>query len=163
MIYIFEHFDNTFTTWWSKVFGQTVWANSVYPDQTAPDQGLHCLPFRLQLLDMCTYEGCPSKLCTCFITQDQAVGIIWNLYDLYLYISQISCHNSNKIAFVMQKLWTFNWRYVSVCGAALMSFVTSYDKMWCNLSAIVCFCAVHFTSDCVKIRIHILSEISQIK
>ena len=40
-----------------------VWANSVDPDQTAPrgvvsllqeeqsDQGLHCLPFRLQLLD----------------------------------------------------------------------------------------------------------------
>ena len=22
-----------------------VWANSVHPDQTAPDQSLHCLPF----------------------------------------------------------------------------------------------------------------------
>ena len=63
----------------------------------------------------------------------------------------------------MQKLWTFKWRYVSMCGAALTSFVTSYDKMWCNLSAIVCFFVVHFTSDCVTIRIHILPELSRIK
>ena len=27
------------------------WANSADPDQTAPDQGLHCLPFRLHGLD----------------------------------------------------------------------------------------------------------------
>ena len=28
-----------------------VWANSEDPDQTAPDQGLHCLQFPLRLLD----------------------------------------------------------------------------------------------------------------
>ena len=40
------------------------WANSVDPDQTAPggafqeqsDQGLHCLPFRLHLLDSLLYD-----------------------------------------------------------------------------------------------------------
>ena len=38
-----------------KVSDRQAWANSADPDQTAPkeqsDQGLHCLPFRLQLLD----------------------------------------------------------------------------------------------------------------
>ena len=33
-----------------------VWANSVDPNQTAPDQGLHCFPFRLHLLDALPYE-----------------------------------------------------------------------------------------------------------
>ena len=28
-----------------------VWANIADPDQTAPDQGLHCLQFPLHLLD----------------------------------------------------------------------------------------------------------------
>ena len=42
------------------------------------------------------YEGSPNKSCTFFITQDQIVGIIWNLYDLYIYISQISSNNLNK-------------------------------------------------------------------
>ena len=28
-----------------KVSDKTIYANSAYPDQTAPDQGLHCLPF----------------------------------------------------------------------------------------------------------------------
>ena len=32
-----------------------VWANSADPDQTAPDQGLQCLPFRLHLLDVLLY------------------------------------------------------------------------------------------------------------
>ena len=27
------------------------WANSADKDQTAPDQGLHCLPFLMHLLD----------------------------------------------------------------------------------------------------------------
>ena len=31
------------------------WANSADPDQTAPDQGLHCLPFRLHHLDSLLY------------------------------------------------------------------------------------------------------------
>ena len=30
-------------------------ANIADPDQTAPDQGLHCLPFRLHLLDTLFY------------------------------------------------------------------------------------------------------------
>ena len=47
------------------------------------------------------YEGCPSKSCTFFITQDCAIGIIWNLYDLYICISQISCHNLNELAFII--------------------------------------------------------------
>ena len=34
-----------------KFSDRYVWANSVVPDQTAPDQGLHCLPFRLHRLD----------------------------------------------------------------------------------------------------------------
>ena len=33
------------------------------------------------------YESCPRKSCTFFIIQDEAVGITWNLYDLYIYIS----------------------------------------------------------------------------
>ena len=28
---------------------------TVYPDQTAPDQGLYCLPFCLHFLDSCHY------------------------------------------------------------------------------------------------------------
>ena len=35
-----------------KLSDRQVWANSVDPDQTAPDQGLLCLPFRLHLLDV---------------------------------------------------------------------------------------------------------------
>ena len=43
-----------------KFSDRQVWANSVGPDQTAPegawkeqsDQGLHCLPFQLHLLDI---------------------------------------------------------------------------------------------------------------
>ena len=31
------------------------WANSADPDQTAPDQGLHCLPFCLHRLDSLFY------------------------------------------------------------------------------------------------------------
>lgn len=49
----------------------------------------------------------------------QAIGIIWNLYVLYIYMSQISCRNLTETAFIMQKLWIINWRYVSVCGATL--------------------------------------------
>ena len=35
----------------SKFSDRQVWANSADPDQTAPDQGLHCLQFPLHLLD----------------------------------------------------------------------------------------------------------------
>ena len=42
-----------------KFSERQVWANSVDPDQTAPskqsDQGLHCLPFLLHLLDKFLY------------------------------------------------------------------------------------------------------------
>ena len=38
-----------------KIFDQQVWANTVDPDQTAPDQGLHCLPFCLHLSDISLY------------------------------------------------------------------------------------------------------------
>ena len=34
-----------------KFSDRLAWANNVDPDQTAPDQGLHSLPFRLHLLD----------------------------------------------------------------------------------------------------------------
>ena len=34
-----------------KFSDRFTWANSADPDQTAPDQGLHCLPFRLHRLD----------------------------------------------------------------------------------------------------------------
>ena len=33
------------------VLRRHVWANSIDPEQTAPDQSLHCLPFHLRLLD----------------------------------------------------------------------------------------------------------------
>ena len=38
-----------------KFSDRQVWANSVDLDQTAPDQGLHCLPFNLHLLDALLY------------------------------------------------------------------------------------------------------------
>ena len=38
-----------------KFSDKQVWANSVDPDQTASDQGLHCLPFRLHGLDTLLY------------------------------------------------------------------------------------------------------------
>ena len=38
-----------------KFSDRQVWANSIDPDQTAPDQGLHCLPFCLHLLDASLY------------------------------------------------------------------------------------------------------------
>ena len=38
-----------------KFSDRQVWANSADPDQTAPDQGLHCLPFPLHLLDSLLY------------------------------------------------------------------------------------------------------------
>ena len=34
-----------------KFSDRQVWANSADPDQTVSDQGLHCLQFRLHLLD----------------------------------------------------------------------------------------------------------------
>ena len=34
-----------------KFSDSQVWANNVGPDQTAPDQGPHCLQFPLHLLD----------------------------------------------------------------------------------------------------------------
>ena len=34
-----------------KFSDRQVWANTLDPDQTAPDQGLHCLPFGLHRLD----------------------------------------------------------------------------------------------------------------
>ena len=33
-----------------KFLGRQIWTNSADPDQTAPDQGLHCLQFWLHLL-----------------------------------------------------------------------------------------------------------------
>ena len=38
-----------------KFSDRWAWANSVDPDQTAPDQGLHCLPFSLNRLDSLLY------------------------------------------------------------------------------------------------------------
>ena len=38
-----------------KFSDRYAWANIVDPDQTAPDQGLHCLPFRLHRLDSLLY------------------------------------------------------------------------------------------------------------
>ena len=38
-----------------KISDRYVWANSADPDETAPDQGLHCLPFRLHRLDSLLY------------------------------------------------------------------------------------------------------------
>ena len=60
------------------------------------------------------YEGCPSKSCTFFITEDCVVGVIYNLYDLYICISQRSYHNFKDFAFIIQKLWQFNLRDVGV-------------------------------------------------
>ena len=37
------------------LFGQAVLGNSVDSDQEQSDQGLHCLPFRLQFLDIFFY------------------------------------------------------------------------------------------------------------
>ena len=34
-----------------KFSDRQVWANSADPDQTAPDQGLHCLQFHLHFLE----------------------------------------------------------------------------------------------------------------
>ena len=38
-----------------KFSDRYAWANSADPDQTAPDQGQHCLPFRLHRLDSLLY------------------------------------------------------------------------------------------------------------
>ena len=38
-----------------KFSDRYAWANSADPDQTAPDQGLHCLPFHLHRLDSLLY------------------------------------------------------------------------------------------------------------
>ena len=38
-----------------KFLDRQIWANSADPDQTASDQGLHCLQFRLHLLDALLY------------------------------------------------------------------------------------------------------------
>ena len=38
-----------------KFSDRQVWANSADPAQTAPDQGLHCLPFCLHCLDSLLY------------------------------------------------------------------------------------------------------------
>ena len=38
-----------------KFSDRYAWANSADPDQTAPDQGLHCLPFCLHRLDSLHY------------------------------------------------------------------------------------------------------------
>ena len=38
-----------------KFLDRQVWANSADSDQTAPDQGLHCLPICLHLLDSLLY------------------------------------------------------------------------------------------------------------
>ena len=38
-----------------KFLDRYAWANSADPDQTAPDQGLHCLPIRLHRLDSLLY------------------------------------------------------------------------------------------------------------
>ena len=35
------------------------------------------------------YKGCPSKLCILMITQDCDIGIVRNLYDIYMCISQM--------------------------------------------------------------------------
>ena len=53
---IFHEYSND-----PKFLDRQVWANSVDPDQTAPDQGLHCLPFSLHLLDSLLY----SKMILC--------------------------------------------------------------------------------------------------
>ena len=49
-----------FTVMISKFSHRQVWANSVDPDQTAPqeqsDLGLHCLPLRLYLLGALLYD-----------------------------------------------------------------------------------------------------------
>ena len=41
------------------------------------------------------------------------------LHDLSIYISQVICHTMNKIVFIIQKLWTFNFMYLNMYGAAL--------------------------------------------
>ena len=38
-----------------KFLDRQVWTYIVDPDQTAPDQGLHCLPFHLHLLNSFLY------------------------------------------------------------------------------------------------------------
>ena len=38
-----------------KFSDRYAWANNADPDQTAPDQGLHCLLFRLHRLDSLPY------------------------------------------------------------------------------------------------------------
>ena len=47
------------------------------------------------------FEGGPSKSCTFLITQDCAIGIICNLYYVYICISQISYHILNEFAFII--------------------------------------------------------------
>ena len=39
-----------------KFSDRHIWANSVDPDREQSDQGLHCLPYRLHLLDALFYS-----------------------------------------------------------------------------------------------------------
>ena len=47
--------------------GRQTWVSDVFPDLTAPDQGLHCLPFILHLLDTLQYGTTKFRMITAFL------------------------------------------------------------------------------------------------
>ena len=51
-----EHFHKEMYRNDPKFLDRQVSASSADPDQTAPPQGLHCLPFRLHLFDTVLYR-----------------------------------------------------------------------------------------------------------
>ena len=71
------------------------------------------------------------------------VGIIRNLYDLYIYISQISCHNLNNTAFVMQSYERLN-EDMSACAAQLYHLLRFMIK--CDATSLQLFASVLFIS-----------------
>ena len=79
------------------------------------------------------YEGCPSKSWTFVVKRDFVSGILWNLYDMFIYIYDTFSTNMDEITVKITKLWTFTWGCLSVCGARRKLFVCIFREGWSNV------------------------------
>ena len=83
---------------------------------------------------------------TCRLNILWVLGILWNLYVMFIFILNKFYTNMVGITVYITKLWTFNWRYTSVCRPHCKLFCYIFRERW----VVKYFVFIFISFNCIK-------------